>query len=60
MVNVWTDAEEVQEAFLLTTILTAMGTTGIVLRLFDPVQVCGHREILSHCCSSLLSLGSVA
>ena len=43
MVEFQTYAEEVQETFLLTTILTAMGTTGKVLLLIDPVQVCRHR-----------------
>ena len=44
-----TDAEEVKETFLLTAILTAMGTTGRVLRLINPVQIFGHRESLSDC-----------
>ena len=49
MVKFLADAEEVQETFLLTAVLTAMDITGKVLCLIDPVQVCGHRESLSHC-----------
>ena len=49
MVKFLADAEEVQETFPLTAVLTAMDITGKVLCLIDPVQVCGHRESLSHC-----------
>ena len=49
MVKFRTDAEEVWEIFLLTTIITTMDTAGRVLRWIDPVHVCGHRKSLSHC-----------
>ena len=48
MVEFRTDAEVVRETFLLTAIMTAMGTSGSVLSLFDPVQICGHGESLSN------------
>ena len=49
MVKFQIDAEAVLETFLLTAILTAIGTTGRVPRLIDPMQLCGHSENLSHC-----------
>ena len=49
MVEFRTNAEEVLETFLLTSILTAMGTAGGVLSCIDPEQVCGLRDSPSHC-----------